>query len=74
MDSVDDGGASYLKTILLNSFPIENSNFAALIETITKFEVAYDGFDGQPFSDDELAEMDLYKDVIGNIKVKLEEE
>ena len=53
-----------IKTILLNSFPIENSNFAALIETITKFEVAYDGFDGQPFSDDELAEMDLYKDVI----------
>ena len=53
-----------IKTILLNSFPIDDSNFAALIETITKFEVAYDGFDGQPFSDDELAEMDLYKDVI----------
>ena len=53
-----------IKTILLNSFPIDDSNFAALIETITKFKVAYDGFDGQPFSDDELAEMDLYKDVI----------
>ena len=53
-----------IKTILLNSFPIDDSNFVALIETITKFEVAYDGFDGQPFSDDELAEMDLYKDVV----------
>lgn len=53
-----------IKAILLNSFPIDDSNFAALIETITKFEVAYDGFEGQPFSDDELAEMDLYKDVV----------
>lgn len=53
-----------IKTILLNSFPIDDSKFAALIETITKFKVAYDGFDGHPFSDDELAEMDLYKDVI----------
>ena len=53
-----------IKAILLNSFPIDDSNFAALIETITKFEVAYDGFEGQPFSDDELAEMDLYKDVL----------
>ena len=53
-----------IKTILLNSFPIDDSNFAAPIETITKFEVAYDGFDGQPFSHDELAEMDLHKDVI----------
>ena len=53
-----------IKTILLNTFPIGDSNFAVLIETITKFEVTYDGFDGQPFSDDELAEMDLYKDVV----------
>lgn len=53
-----------IKTILLNSFPIHNPNFTALINAITKFDVAYDGFVGQPFSDDELAEMDLYKDVV----------
>lgn len=53
-----------IKAILLNSFPIDEPNFAALIETLTKFEVAYNGFDGQQFSEDELAEMDLYKDVI----------
>lgn len=53
-----------IKAILLNSFPIDDPNFAALIETLTKFEVAYNGFDGQPFSEDELAEMDLYKDVV----------
>lgn len=53
-----------IKAILLNSFPIDDSNFAALIETLTKFEVSYNGFDGQPFSEDELAEMDLYKDVV----------
>lgn len=53
-----------IKTILLNSFPIHNPNFTALINAITKFDVTYDGFVGQPFSDDELAEMDLYKDVV----------
>ena len=53
-----------IKAILLNSFPIDDPNFAALIETLTKFEVAYNGFDGQPFSEDELEEMDLYKDVV----------
>ena len=53
-----------IKAILLNSFPIDDPNFAALIEILTKFEVAYNGFDGQPFSEDELAEMDLYKDVV----------
>lgn len=53
-----------IKAILLNSFPIDDQNFAALIETLTKFEVAHNGFYGQPFSEDELAEMDLYKDVV----------
>lgn len=53
-----------IKAILLNSFPIDDPSFAALIETLTKFEVAYNGFYGQPFSEDELAEMDLYKDVV----------
>lgn len=53
-----------IKTILLNSFPLNNPYFTALIVAITKFDVAYDGFGGQPFSDDELAEMDLYKDVV----------
>ena len=53
-----------IRTILLNSFPLHNPNFIALINAITKFDVAYDGFEGQPFSDDELAEMDLYKDIV----------
>lgn len=53
-----------IKTILLNSFPLNNPYFTALIVAITKFDVAYDGFEGQPFSDEELAEMDLYKDVV----------
>ncbi len=53
-----------IKTILLNSFPLNNPYFTALIVAITKFDVTYDGFEGQPFSDEELAEMDLYKDVV----------
>lgn len=53
-----------IKTILLNSFSINNPNFTALLENITKFDVAYDGFEGQPFSGEELAEMDLYKEVV----------
>lgn len=53
-----------VKNILLKSFPINNPNFTALIETLTKFEVAYDGFEGQAFSDEELAEMDLSKEVV----------
>lgn len=53
-----------IKTILLNSFPIDDSKFTELIETITKFDVVYDRFEGQPFSDEELSEMDLYKDVV----------
>lgn len=53
-----------IKTILLNSFPLNNPYFTALIVAITKFDVTFDGFEGQPFSDEELAEMDLYKDVV----------
>lgn len=53
-----------IKTILLNSFPLNNPYFTALIVAITKFDVTYGGFEGQPFSDEELAEMDLYKDVV----------
>lgn len=53
-----------IKEKLLKAFPIDKPNFTALIETITKFEISYDGFDGQPFSDEELKQMDLYKDVV----------
>ena len=53
-----------IKNKLLKAFPIDEPNFTALIETITKFEISYDGFDGQPFSDEELEQMDLYKDVV----------
>lgn len=53
-----------IKNKLLKAFPIDEPNFTALIETITKLEISYDGFDGQPFSDEELEQMDLYKDVV----------
>ena len=49
---------------LLKSFPINDPNFTLLIESITKFDISYDGFGGHPFSDEELAQMDLYKDVV----------
>lgn len=53
-----------IKTKLLTSFPIENPNFTTLIDSITKFDVAFDGYEGQAFSDEELAQMDLYRDVV----------
>ena len=53
-----------IKDKLLKAFPIDKPNFTVLIETITKFEIAYEEFDGQPFSDEELEQMDLYKDVV----------
>lgn len=53
-----------IKTKLLKSFPIDNPNFTTLIDSITKFDVAFDGYEGQAFSDEELAQMDLYRDVV----------
>lgn len=48
---------------LLNAFPIDNPEFTALINSITKFEVVNDGKDCIPFTDDELKKMDLSSDL-----------
>lgn len=53
-----------IRAKLLASFPIANSNFITLIDCITKFDVSYDGYEGQPFTDEELAQMDLSRDVV----------
>ena len=53
-----------IKAKLLTSFPIGNPNFTALIETITKFDVAFDGYEGLAFSDEQLAQMGLSRDVV----------
>ena len=53
-----------IKKILLNAFPIDDANFVSLVNALTKFEIVNDSSDGNAFSEEELSEMDLYKDVV----------
>lgn len=51
-----------IRKILLDNFPIDDSNFVSLINALTNFEVVNDCSDRNAFSEEELNEMDLYED------------
>ena len=53
-----------IRKILLDTFPINDANFVSLVNALTKFEIVNDSSDGNAFSEEELSEMDLYKDVV----------
>lgn len=53
-----------IKKILLDTFSIDDANFVSLVNALTKFVVVNDSSDGNAFSEEELNEMDLYKDVV----------
>ena len=53
-----------IRKILLDAFQIGNANFVSLIHALTSFVVVNDDSVGNAFSEEELCEMDLYKDVV----------
>lgn len=53
-----------IRKILLDNFPIGDANFASLISALTNFVVVNDSAVANAFSEEEMSEMDLYKDVI----------
>ena len=53
-----------IRKILLDNFPIGDTHFVSLVNALTKFEIVNDSSDGNAFSEEELSEMDLYKDVV----------
>ena len=53
-----------IRKILLDNSPIGDTHFVSLVNALTKFEIVNDSSDGNAFSEEELSEMDLYKDVV----------